>query len=175
LLSESTQVLEIGSGTGQHGVYFAEHLPHIHWQTSDLLDNHDGIIEWIEECELSNIAKPIELDVNQALPHSNTYSAIFTANTLHIMNITTVENCLEKSARLLSRGGLLMVYGPFKYEGEFTSHSNADFDLWLKTHNAEQGIRDFERINAVLEKNQFTLVKDYKMPANNQLIVWQKV
>ena len=171
---DSTTVLEIGSGTGQHGVYFAEHLPHIHWQTSDLCDNHDGIIEWIEESELGNIAKPIELDVSLPLNHTSTYSAIFTANTLHIMNLATAESCLEKTAQLLISGGLLIVYGPFKYEGQFTSESNAGFDQWLKTHDPERGIRDFERIHALLEKNHFKLIKDHKMPANNQLIVWQK-
>lgn len=173
-LNEANTVLEIGSGTGQHAVYFAEHLTHLYWQTSDLAENHEGINEWIDESELTNVAKPIVLDVNQTLAPTKQYDAIFTANTLHIMNMPTVENCLNQSAQLLSNKGVLIVYGPFKYDGEFTSESNARFEQWLKTNSLEQGIRDFERINALLEKQGFTLKKDIKMPANNQLIVWEK-
>ena len=171
-LEDKKTILEIGSGTGQHAVYFAEHMPQLIWQTSDLIDNHDGISEWIEDSGLANVLKPIHLDVNQTLSLTKRYDAIFTANTLHIMDMPTVENCLIKSATLLADQGLFIAYGPFKYNGEFTSESNARFEQWLKTSEPSQGIRDFEVIDGLLGKQGFTLLSDIKMPANNQLIIW---
>ena len=166
-------LLEIGSGTGQHAVYFAEHLAHLYWQTSDLIDNHEGINEWINDSELDNIGRPFTLDVNQPLTHPHKYDGLFTANTLHIMDMASVENLLEKSAQLITEGGLLMIYGPFKYEGQFTSESNERFEQWLKATDERRGIRDVEVINALLKKQGFSLKQDINMPANNQLIVWE--
>ena len=173
LFEDTKTVLEVGSGTGQHAAYFAEGIPHLTWQTSDLTENHEGIHLWVEESGRQNLFPPIEFDVNEPpLSHGCSYDAVFMANTLHIMPCMAVENCIRNLAQYINTGGLLVVYGPFNYEGEFTSDSNARFDQWLKAADPQRGIRDFEWINKLAEAVGFSLLEDNSMPANNRLLVW---
>jgi cyclopropane fatty-acyl-phospholipid synthase-like methyltransferase len=173
LLIKTKSVLEIGSGTGQHAVYFASHLKHLIWQTSDVVDNHQGINCWLDEAQLNNLLAPIIFDVTQDTLLDKSYDAIYMANTLHIMSWPTVEQCIKKASRALNAKGLLIVYGPFNYKGEFTSASNQQFDLHLKASNAERGIRDFEKVNRLASDAGFFLKEDNTMPSNNRLLVWQ--
>jgi cyclopropane fatty-acyl-phospholipid synthase-like methyltransferase len=176
LLQPSDTVLEIGSGTGQHAVLFAQSLPEVRWQCSDLEENHQGINLWLEEAGLDNLLKPLTLDVDQHSVDPGRYEAIFMANTLHIMSIQSVENCFQGVAQNASKeNGLLIVYGPFNYGGEYTSESNARFDQWLKAADVERGIRDFEWVNKMAEDAGFAFEEDIEMPANNRLIVWRKL
>ena len=172
LLTNTHSLLEIGSGTGQHGVYFAEGLPHLRWQTSDLIDNHPGIQAWIDDANLTNLLPPLAVDMAKKPALTQTYDAIFMANTLHIMSAKTVKRCLQALPNYLNQGGLLVVYGPFNYCGEFTSDSNARFDQWLKAADSERGIRDFEWVDKLVTEGGFTLREDNPMPANNRLLVW---
>lgn len=173
LLIKTQSVLEIGSGTGQHAVHFASNLKHLSWQTSDRIDNHQGINAWVSEAHLKNLLSPIAFDVTQNEMLNRSYDAIFMANTLHIMSWPVVQQCIEKSATILNPNALLIVYGPFNYQGKFSSESNQQFDLHLKETNSERGIRDFEKINQLAINQGFTFKEDNKMPANNQLLVWQ--
>ena len=173
-LSRRKDVLEIGSGTGQHAVYFSEHLNHLQWQTSDLKPNHLGILQWIEDSQLANVLPPMALDVTQPPVLPTIYDAVYTANTFHIMSQSMVEACVKLLPTWLNQDGLLIVYGPFKYEGQFTTESNQEFDEWLKSNNPQQGIRDFEWVDSQLKQQGFSLVSDTAMPANNQLIIWQR-
>ena len=138
LLAQSHCVLEIGSGTGQHAVYFSHHLPHVLWQTSDLAQNNAGIIQWIDDEGSDNCLPPVELNVVQpdwssVLTTCDKHvDVIFTANTLHIMSPLLVEKCFQGVGNILPENGLFIVYGPFKYDGCYTSESNAQFDQWLK-------------------------------------------
>jgi cyclopropane fatty-acyl-phospholipid synthase-like methyltransferase len=118
------QVLEIGSGTGQHAVHFAAALPGLRWQTSDLPANLPGIRAWLDEAGLSNTPAPLELDVTGPLP-AGPWDAVFSANTLHIMGWPEVQSLFTQLSRpeVLAPGGLLVVYGPFKYGGQHTSAS----------------------------------------------------
>lgn len=168
------RILEVGSGTGQHAVFFASALPHLEWVTSDLLDKHIGIQLWIEEAKLKNITGPLEIDASKNWPKDINPDAVFTANTLHIMSQADAFHMIEKSASILQTSGQLIVYGPFKYQNAFTSPSNAKFDLWLKDQNKCSGIRDFESLNRAASQVGLKFIKDYSMPANNQLLVWEK-
>lgn len=167
------KLLEIGSGTGQHAIYFANALPHIEWQTSDLGINHAGINAWIDQFGTANIHRPIALDIYEnALPNDIDY--IFTANTFHIIAWDGVQHLLTKAGQALAPNGTLAVYGPFNYQGMYTSDSNAQFDAFLKAHNPEQGIRNFETVCETASKNHLVLHADHAMPANNRLLIFQR-
>ncbi|PCI72157.1 MAG: methylase [Gammaproteobacteria bacterium] len=174
LLKDKNKLLEVGSGTGQHAVYFSEKLPHLHWQTSDMKENHGGINQWIEDTSLKNIERPIEIDVLNYQWSKNKYSAIYSANTVHIMSWYTVQAFFHGVGETLDNGGLFILYGPFNYNGKFTSDSNERFEQWLKDIDEERGIRDFEAVNCLAEKHEMKLIQDYEMPANNRILVWQK-
>lgn len=165
-------VLEIGSGTGQHAVYFAPELPHLVWQTADLPQHHAGIRAWLAEAALPNVLPPIALDVNRTEWHGGRYDAVFSANTLHIMGWPEVENFFAGVGKVLEAGGVLAVYGPFNYNGAFTSDSNARFDAWLKTRDPASGVRDFEAVDALARVHGLVLQEDVAMPANNRTLVW---
>jgi cyclopropane fatty-acyl-phospholipid synthase-like methyltransferase len=174
VFADRERVLEIGSGTGQHAVFFAANLPHLYWQTSDLAENHAGIRQWIGEARLPNLAEPITIDADQQPWPVESVDAIFTANTFHIMSWPQVQRTFEGIARILQPGGVLAVYGPFNYNGEFTSESNRNFDAWLKQRGAHQGIRDFEAVNELAKGIGLDLQEDNAMPANNRLLVWKR-
>ncbi len=171
--SDRDRVLEIGSGTGQHAVYFAEKMPSLVWQSSDRAENLSGVRAWLDEGALPNTPAPIELDVNGDWPVDQ-FDGIFSANTLHIMSWTEVEILFRKLASISTPDAKLAIYGPFNYDGQFTSDSNAAFDRSLKSRGAQMGIRDFEAVNVLASNAQFALIDDVPMPANNRLLVWQR-
>lgn len=175
LLPEHQAVLEIGSGTGQHAVYFGEQLAHLIWQTSDQLEYHAGIQAWLAEAQLPNVLPPLLLDVRQAIWPSLKVDAAFSANTLHIMSWDAVQACFAGVGRLLPANGLFIVYGPFNYAGQFTSRSNERFDQWLKQRDPKSGIRSFEDLNLLAAKAGMELQADYEMPVNNRILVWRKI
>lgn len=172
--AHTSHVLEIGSGTGQHAVYFGAALPHLRWQTADVAQHHPGIDAWLTEAALPNVLSPLELDVSHTRWHAGRYDAVFSANTLHIMSTPEVEKCFAGIGQVLEPGGVLAIYGPFNYQGQFTSDSNARFDQWLKGRDPASGIRDFEAVDALAREQGLALVQDYAMPANNRTLVWTK-
>ncbi|MGP5646995.1 DUF938 domain-containing protein, partial [Psychrobacter celer] len=131
-LQDSTHVLEVGSGTGQHSVYFAPNLPHLHWQTSDVIDNHQAIQSWHESYPAPNLHAPsvfnLMTDSIPKLQDAPPYDAIFTANTLHIIAWSLVARLFELVGEALPLDGKLIVYGPFNENGRYTSASNQQFD-----------------------------------------------
>jgi cyclopropane fatty-acyl-phospholipid synthase-like methyltransferase len=167
------RVLEIGSGTGQHAVYFAEALPHLVWQTSDVEENLPGINLWLAEACLPNLPAPLLLDVNGTWPQAR-YDAAFSANTLHIMSWREVERLFAALDGALETDAVLAIYGPFNYLGRFTSESNAWFDESLKLRTPTMGIRDFEAVDELAQSIGMTLVEDCAMPANNRMLVWRR-
>ena len=167
------QVLEIGSGTGQHAVFFAAAMPWLTWQCSDVAANLPGIRMWLEHAQLANPPAPIELDVDGAWPPAR-FDGVFSANTLHIMGWTQVEACFARLPRVLAETATVAVYGPFNYGGTYTSASNREFDAWLKARDPDSGIRDFEAVDALARRSGLTLVADVAMPANNRTLVWRR-
>ncbi len=175
--SSARRVLEIGSGTGQHAVYFASALPNAVWQTSDVAENLPGIRMWLDEARLPNLPPPLTLDVNGRWPPlapDARYDAAFTANTLHIISWEEVQKLFAGLGEALAKNALLAVYGPFNYGGHFTSDSNRAFDESLRQRSPESGIRDFEAVDALARSIGLTLVADYAMPANNHMLVWER-
>jgi cyclopropane fatty-acyl-phospholipid synthase-like methyltransferase len=171
--SDRREVLEIGAGTGQHAVYFAAAMPYLSWHASDREENLTGIRMWLEEAGLPNALGPVELDVSGVWP-SRSFDAAFTANTLHIMSWPEVERFFGGLDGILEIGAKLAIYGPFNYGGEFTSESNAQFDVWLKARGAHQGIRDFEAVAELAGSIGLNLLEDVEMPANNRCLIWQR-
>ncbi len=171
---EVNSVLEIGSGTGQHAVHFAKNLPHIIWQPSDLQINLPGIKLWLDEARLPNIKDPIFFDVNKWPWQLGEYEGIFTANTLHIMGKSEIENFFQGIGQVLKDQSTLCIYGPFNYGGKYTSASNEQFDGWLYRRNPKSAIRDFEWVNSLAENVGLVLNSDHEMPANNRLLEWIK-
>jgi len=168
------RVLEIGSGTGQHAVFFAAQLPHLQWLTSDVSELHAGIDAWLAEARLPNVSHPLELDVNQPDWPVEYIDAVFSANTVHIMDWPSVENMFAGIGRVLQSQGVFCLYGPFNYHGSYTSDSNARFDMWLKQRDPRSGIRDFEALNDLAHQHGMRLCADHVMPTNNRTLVWEK-
>ncbi|MGB2691814.1 MAG: DUF938 domain-containing protein [Thermodesulfobacteriota bacterium] len=171
--AETTSVLEIGSGTGQHAVSFAANLPHLIWQPSDLDTDISGIRLWLDEADLENINTPINLDVNELPWDIGNFDGVFTANTLHIMGKPEIENMFCGIAKVLKTNGTLCIYGPFNYNGKYTSASNEQFDSWLYKRNPVSAIRDFEWVNSLAKEIGLVFKSDHEMPAKNRLLEWK--
>ncbi|WP_338413748.1 DUF938 domain-containing protein [uncultured Sphaerotilus sp.] len=174
LLADRRTVLEVGSGTGQHAVHFAATLQNLRWQTSDVRAHLPGICLWLADAALPNTPAPIALDVAGVWPTTQ-YDAVYTANTLHIMGWPEVQAFFERVVSVLNPGGLVIVYGPFKYLGLDTSASNAAFDASLRASDPQRGVREFELVDALARAAGLALVEDRAMPANNRFVTWQRV
>ncbi len=171
--ADRKQVLEIGSGTGQHAVYFAPALPHLIWQTSETNENLPGIRLWLDEAQLPNTPPPLLLDVGGEWP-STKFDAVFSANTLHIMSWAEDEKLFRNLDAALAADAIVAIYGPFNYHGKFTSESNSKFNDWLQARGAHMAIRDFEAVNALASSIGLLLIADIAMPANNRTLVWRR-
>lgn len=182
LLQDRRRVLEIGSGTGQHAEYFAAQLPHLLWQASDHPDYLPGIAERLAEAGLPNAPVPWPLQAELApvpgmapLPEAPLgFDAVFSANTLHIMSWPHVQALFAGLPAVMADDALLCVYGPFNYNGNYSSDSNRQFDGWLKARDPESGIRDAEAVDALAAAQGLRLVDDVAMPANNRLRIWRR-
>ena len=168
-------ILEIGSGTGQHAVYFSAQLPHLNWHTSDRPCNHASISAWRMESGLENLARPLSLDVTHDQWPDTRYDGIFSANTAHIMAWSAVKDMFSGIGKVLADGGVFCLYGPFNYQGRFTSPSNERFEHWLKDRDPLSGLRNFEDLDELARRNGLTLKADHEMPVNNRLLVWTKM
>ncbi|MEP6389670.1 MAG: DUF938 domain-containing protein [Halioglobus sp.] len=169
------EVLEIGSGTGQHACFFAQSLPELAWQPTELEANRNVLQPRTQAYGGNNLLPAVSLDVCQrpwplAIPQ-----AIFTANTLHIMPFEAVKSLFAYLGEASAAGALLMVYGPFNYQGRYTSESNASFDEWLRARDLRSAIRDFEKVDTLAQCAGYALLDDKAMPANNRLLVWQRL
>ncbi|UCE77441.1 MAG: DUF938 domain-containing protein [Gammaproteobacteria bacterium] len=173
-LADRSRLLEIGSGTGQHAVYFGAEFPQLLWQTSDVAEMHGGIQAWLDEAGLANVLAPLTLDVCQDEWPQHSYDAVFSANTAHIMAWSQVECFIRGIGRVLQTGGVFCLYGPFNYNGRYTSESNARFDSWLKSRDPLSGLRDFEALDDLARAAGLVFERDYAMPANNRTLVWSK-
>ncbi|RTR32114.1 DUF938 domain-containing protein [Shewanella atlantica] len=175
--AQSSHVLEIGTGSAQHAAYFARYLPHLIWQTSDQEAYLEGIEMRLAQSNIPNLRDPIALDVTKQWPlsKSETIDAIFTANTLHIMSKEMVEAFFCGIGKYLAPKGQLCIYGPFNYGGEYSSESNARFDIWLKERDHRSAIRNIEWIDALAKKHELKFCADHPMPANNRLLHLTKI
>ena len=172
--SQSTHVLEIGSGTGQHAARFAAAMRHLQWQTSDLDENHVGIIAWVNAAGLENLLLPLAVDVREADLPAQSFDAVYSANTAHIMSLAAVEKMFALVGGVLADDGVFCLYGPFRIGGEFNTPSNAAFHKSLRSRDPEMGIRHLESLDELGEEHGLTRTRLYAMPANNHIAVWRK-
>jgi len=173
-LSGSETVLEIGSGTGQHGIFFTQQMPHLTWQPTDLVENLPGIRAWIEFAQSKNVLPPVELDGGSVRWNVDLVECIFSANAIHIMSWNHVIALFGGAGKIALPGARLIVYGPFIYDSPDTSESNRRFDEMLRSRDPLCGVRNGEDVDELATAAKFTLVRDYAMPANNRTLVWQK-
>jgi len=172
LLGSRHALLEIGSGTGQHAAFFAARLPQLLWQTSDAATNHASIEAWIDG--IDNAPPPIVLDADADDWPARRYDAAFSANTAHIMHWPTVGHMFHGVAGVLEAGGVFAVYGPFNYQGRYTSPGNERFDRTLHASDPGMGIRGFEAVVELASSVGMTLLADHAMPTNNRTLVWTR-
>jgi cyclopropane fatty-acyl-phospholipid synthase-like methyltransferase len=173
LLRDCRSLLEVGSGTGQHAVYFAAHLPALRWQTSDRPEYLPGIRLWLAEAGRDNLPEPLELDVSGAWP-AGPFDAVFSANTAHIMGMPEVADMFRGVGRVLRPGGVFALYGPFSYGGRHTSESNREFDHWLRVHDPDSGVRDLDDLTPIAAEAGLRLEDDHPMPVNNRTLIWRR-
>lgn len=173
-LAADDVVLEIGSGTGQHAAFFSCRLPYIRWQPSDLAERIPGINAWRNRTQCHNFLPPLVLDVAQDLWPVKQVDAVFSANMVHFVGWHKVRAMLSGVGRVLKHTGRVFLYGPFNYQGQFTSEGNRQLDLWLKSRDPDSGIKDFEQFVLAARKEKLKLLKDIAMPANNRLLILQK-
>ena len=173
--AECAQVLEIGSGTGQHAVHFAAHLTHLTWQPTEQLAYLPDLAARVKQEGSANVRQPTLLDVNQTVWPVRSVDAVFTANTLHIMAWPEVLSLFRGLEAVLSPAGIVCVYGPFRYEGRYTSESNRDFDRLLQDRDPRSGLRDFKDVSALAERHGLKLRADHDLPANNRLLEFVRI
>ena len=171
---DAADVLEIGSGTGQHAVAFASELEHLRWQTSDLDENHAAINAWLQHAQVENVAVPLVLDVRDATLESASFDAVFSANTAHIMGIDAVKCMFSLVGDALRLDGVFCLYGPFRVGGVFNSPSNETFDAGLRQRDATMGIRDLESLDDFGAACGLHRKRLYTMPSNNYIAVWKR-
>jgi cyclopropane fatty-acyl-phospholipid synthase-like methyltransferase len=172
--ADRRQVLEIGSGTGQHAVFFAAHLPHLTWHPTEQLAHLADLAERVRLEGGVNLEPPTVLDVKQDIWPQTRADAVFTANTLHIMSWTEVGALFRGSGATLLPGGVLCIYGPFRYDGKYTSKSNAEFDRMLRERDPNSGLREISAVVDLAGTAGLNLVADHDLPAFNRLLVFAK-
>ena len=181
LLGKTGDILEIGSGTGQHAVAFASRLPPITWWPTDLNENHlHSIAAWRKHEQCDNVKAPVQLDASagdwklQELGQPSQFIAIFCANVIHIAPWTVAEGLFAGAGRHLARGGRLFLYGPFKRDGAHNAPSNAAFDESLRSRNPDWGVRDTADVRQVGQANGLRFVELVEMPSNNAILIFEK-
>jgi SAM-dependent methyltransferase len=172
--ADRTQVLEIGSGTGQHAVHFSRALGHLTWHPTEQLAYLPDLNERVSLEGPVNLRAPTVLDVRQALWPLRSVDALFTANTLHIMSWLEVTAFYRGVGSVLSPRGVLCVYGPFRYDGHYTSDSNREFDRMLQDRDPNSGLRDIREVAALALQYGLRMDEDHDLPANNRLLVFVK-
>jgi len=181
MASAHGDVLEVGSGTGQHAATYARRTPHLTWWPSDILPSHLASIEaWRRQAGLANLRGAQRIDLADPAwtwaggSDGGALAAILCINTLHISPWRVSENLLAGAGRLLRAGGRLFIYGPFKRDGAHTAPSNAAFDAKLRAENPEWGVRDIADLGALAKACGLVLVETVPMPANNLVLVFAR-
>ena len=181
LAGQTGDVLEAGSGTGQHVVHFAAHTSEITWWPSDTNERHlSSIAAWIKHAGLPNIRPPTPIDLSdpawcaamQDGSGPGELLAVFCANVVHIAPWRVAEGLFAGAARYLRPDGRLYLYGPFKRDGKHTALSNAVFDTSLRQRDPEWGIRDIGELSTLAKGVGLTLIETVQMPANNMILVF---
>lgn len=173
-LPPDASVLEIGSGAGQHALHMSHTFPGITWLPSERKAVVPILMANLALYESNNIQPPLVLDLADFTWSGDPVDAVYAANVMHIVSDSLGKRLVQLAADALRSSGLLMLYGPYKYNGQFTTESNAAFDQWLKDRDPASGIRDFEALMATAKCTGLTLTQDHAMPANNQMLIFER-
>jgi cyclopropane fatty-acyl-phospholipid synthase-like methyltransferase len=170
------RVLEIASGTGEHAMFVAKAMPDLAWQPSDPDPvSRASIAAWIAQEGLTNVLPPLDIDVrDEDWGVTGPFDAVVAINMIHIAPWEAALGLFRGTGRLLSKGGILFLYGPYKREGRHTAPSNEAFDAWLKQRDPSFGVRDLADVQSAAEANGFRLDEIVEMPANNHSLVFVK-
>ena len=163
-------VLEVGSGSGQHALHFTEALPKLRWQPTERHDGLTALAANLAAVGRATILPPLALDLVSGPWPAGPFDAVYAANVMHIVSVPLGEALLRGAASVLREGGQLLLYGPYKFGGTFTTESNAEFDRWLKAQDPASGVREFEAVARVAETAGLELGDNRAMPSNNQLL-----
>jgi SAM-dependent methyltransferase len=175
LFGSASSVLEIGSGTGQHAVFFSENIPHCTWQCSETALNFDILKQGIVGCDTPNLKMPIVLDVRCDNWGLEQVDIIFSSNTAHFMPWSSFLKMLSGVFQTLKPGGFFCLYGPFHYRNKTASVGDYHLDKWLESQGQDLSIRNFEEVVTSAANNHLVYKDDFEMPANNHLLIFQKI
>ncbi|GHB28401.1 DUF938 domain-containing protein [Salinicola rhizosphaerae] len=168
-------VLEIASGSGEHAIAFAEALAPLRWQPSDISESALASIEaWRQQAGLENLLTPLRLDVSGNWPQIPALAAVVCINMIHISPWAAAEALFAAAGRALPPDGVLVIYGPFKRDGQHTAPSNERFDRDLRTRDSRWGVRDLEAVEALAARHGLVRQSVHDMPANNLGVVWRR-
>jgi SAM-dependent methyltransferase len=175
VLPEQGDVLEVGSGTGQHVQHFAQAMPHIRWQPTERdADCLKSIASWLALALVPNVNAPIRLDVHDKIWPVGEVAAVVCLNMIHIAPPSATEALLHGAGRVISSGGILFLYGPYRRQGRHTSASNEAFDDLLRAENPTWGVRNLEDVALLAASEGLELQEVHDLPANNLAIVFSK-
>jgi len=181
-LPDHGTILEVASGTGQHAIYFIEHLPNHYWLPSDPDEgNRKSISAWWWDIQLHNILPPVDLNSEDDVWPAETIdlplpiSAIVCINMIHISPWESTIGLMKGATRILPQGGILYLYGPYKVDGKHTASSNELFDISLHSQNSKWGVRDLNDVKALAAEYGLDLVRTVNMPANNLSVIFRKI
>ena len=167
-------MLEVGSGSGQHALHFTEALPELRWQPTEHSAGMSALEANLGAAGREAILPPLALDLAADSWPAGPFDAVYAANVMHIVSVPLGEALIRGAASVLEAGGQLLLYGPYRFAGAFTTESNAEFDQWLKARDPASGIRDFEAVAAVAEASGLVLEDNRAMPSNNQLLCFRR-
>lgn len=175
VLPAEGSALELASGSGQHAVHFARHLPGWRWQPSDMDDgNLASIAAWVEDEGLGNLCPPLRIDVTADDWGAPSFDGIYCANMVHIAPWECAVGLVAGAGRHLADGGTLALYGPYRVGGAHTAPSNEAFDQGLRSRDASWGVRDMEAMIELAGRVGIDFVERVPMPANNQTLIFRK-
>lgn len=168
-------IIEIGSGPGQHGIHFCQHVSELTWQPTEMISKLPLTLQWYEVSQkqgLTNYLKPFSFHIGQDPINVSDFDLIYSANVLHIISEELAQHLIKQLVETMRQGQKLVLYGPFKQDNEYTSESNRDFDQWLfsEGYGGMQDLTDIPNWS----NSELSLVQVESMPANNFIVVYQK-
>lgn len=169
------RILEIGSGFGEAATQLAPEFPWIEWYPTEGSSRLKTLSTKIAESGIRNIQKPVRMEVGKDELPKLKYDVIFTQNSFHNMQWKECKSLMKQFAGRLREGSRVIIYGPFKYDGQFSTPAHEALDKEIKTKDPLKGIRSFEDVNNVMIKNGFELIDDIDMPEDNQMLVYNRL
>lgn len=170
--AQEITVLEVGSGTGQHGVAFCRRFPHIRWQPTNRPGRLSSIEAWREDADCHNLLEPLAFDLFDEEPPVERADMVVAFNVIHIAPFEATKRLFYHAAELLEPGAHVLLYGPYRFRDRELEASNERFDEFLRNRDPQSGIRTFEEVDAIACAQGFTHVQTRRLPANNDAIWW---